>query len=343
MVQRYDFFRIFVPIMRRFIIFFMLGCCLSASAGRLKVGLALGGGGAKGAAEVGVLKAIEEAGIPIDYIAGTSVGAIVGGLYAAGYSASELDTMFRTQEWLSLLTDRRSDFSSKPYQVENGVTYIFGIPVFERNSSDTGIAGFGMMKGGRIEQLIDSMASYRGCAGFETLPTLFCCVAADFMQAREVVINNGILAKAIRASMAIPGVFKPVNIGGTLLVDGGMLNNLPVDVVKAMGADIVIAIDLQQSETTPPKPIEELTLLEPLANALGLGGLFRWATTRPDIEKYGKNVKMADIYIAPSLPDMDASSFGNKNSARMIETGYQEGRRHWQELMDLKQRLTDGH
>ena len=211
----------------------MLSCCLVALAGRPKVGLVLGGGGAKGAAEVGVLKVIEEAGIHIDYIAGTSIGSIVGGLYAAGYSAAELDTMFRTQEWLSLLTDRRSDIGGEPYQVKDGVTYIFGFPVYDRNDNgDTGIGGFGMMRGTRIEQLIDSMVSYRGCASFESLPTPFRCVAADFRQAQEVVLGEGILAKAIRASMAIPGVFKPVSWNGTWLVDGGMLNNLPVDVVR---------------------------------------------------------------------------------------------------------------
>ena len=102
-------------------------------ANRPKIGLVLGGGGAKGAAEVGVLKVIEQAGIPIDYIAGSSVGAIVGGLYAAGYTASELETLFQTQEWLSLLTDRKASFSNEPYQTDNGVTYVFGFPVMDRN------------------------------------------------------------------------------------------------------------------------------------------------------------------------------------------------------------------
>ena len=140
-MQRYDFFRIFAPDMKRFILFFMLGCCLMNATGRPKVGLVLGGGGAKGAAEVGVLKVLEKAGVPIDYIAGTSIGSIVGSLYAAGYTATELDSMFCQQEWLTLLTDRRNDMGNEPYKVKDGITYIFGFPVMG-NLNDADISGF---------------------------------------------------------------------------------------------------------------------------------------------------------------------------------------------------------
>lgn len=298
--------------------------------GRPKIGLVLGGGGAKGAAEVGVLKVIEQAGIPIDYIAGSSVGAIVGGLYAAGYSADELDTLFQTQEWLSLLTDRKAEFSNEPYMTQDGVTYIFGFPVMDRNSS-----GFGMMRGGRIEQVLDSMVSVRGCAEFENLRIPFRCVAADMRTAKEVVLSKGILASAIRASMAIPGIYKPVNKGDYLLVDGGLLNNLPVDVCKAMGADIIIAIDLQQEEKQP-KPLAETSLLTSIGDFLGLGGVIEWLTNRPDIRKHAENKKQADIYIRPDIPDYDITSFGNKNSARMIKAGEAAAKQHWEELLRLQ-------
>ena len=139
-MQRYDFFCIFANEMRRIIIFFILGYCLTALGGRPKVGLVLGGGGAKGAAEVGVLKVIERAGIPVDYIAGTSIGAVVGGLYAAGYTATELDSMFCQQEWLTLLTDRRNDIAGELYQVKDGVTYIFGFPIMgDLKAGDIGV------------------------------------------------------------------------------------------------------------------------------------------------------------------------------------------------------------
>ena len=316
----------------------MLGCCLTAVAGRPKVGLVLGGGGAKGAAEVGVLKVIEKAGIPIDYIAGTSIGSIVGGLYAAGYTATELDTMFCRQEWLTLLTDRRNDLGNEPYLVKDGVTYIFGFPIMGEIRESV-IGGFGMMRGERVEKMVDSMARCKGCHEFESLRIPFRCVAADFRNAREIILKSGTLSRAVRASMAIPGIFKPVNQDGMKLVDGGMMNNFPVEVVKKMGADIVIAIDLQQSEQKPKKPDYDLSMVSGIAEMLGFGGLLNWVITRPDISKYHENVKLADIYIHPSLPDADASSFGNKNSARMIKIGEQEALKHWDELMKLKEQL----
>ena len=316
----------------------MLSCCLTAVAGRPKVGLVLGGGGAKGAAEVGVLKVIEKAGIPIDYIAGTSIGSIVGGLYAAGYTATELDTMFCRQEWLTVLTDRRNDLGNEPYMVKDGVTYIFGFPIMGEIRESV-IGGFGMMRGERVEKVVDSMARCKGCHEFESLRIPFRCVAADFRNAREIVLKSGTLSRAVRASMAIPGIFKPVNQDGMKLVDGGMMNNFPVDVVKKMGADIVIAIDLQQNERKPTKPDYDLSMVSGIAEMLGIGGLVNWVVTRPDISKYHENVKLTDIYIHPSLPDADASSFGNKNSARMIKIGEQEALKHWDELMKLKEQL----
>jgi NTE family protein len=319
------------------------GCCLTVAAGRPRIGLALGGGGAKGAAEVGVLKVIERAGIPIDYIAGTSMGSIVGGLYAAGYTANELDSMLCQQEWLSLLTDRRDELSSNPYEVKDGVTYIFGFPIMGELAS-TSIGGFGIMHGKRIEQVIDSMATARGCNTFESLKIPFCCVATEFLSATEVIIDKGSLSKGIRASVAIPGIFKPVRHDGMLLVDGGMMNNLPVDVVRKMGADIVIAVDLQQevadvSDSPINLPMIDNGLLGGISELLGIGGLINWVQERPDQKKYADNVRQADIYINPLLPDMDASSFGNKNSARMIKAGEEEATQYWQQLMDLKQKL----
>ena len=169
---------------------------------RPKVGLVLGGGGAKGAAEVGALKVIEELNIPIDYIAGTSIGAILGGLYATGYRAEQLDSLFRSGLWM---TDN-------------------------------------------VLELLDRLTETDEWIDFDELPIPFRCVAVDFDTQEEVVFRNGHLATAMRASMAIPGIYKPVLVDGKTLVDGGMVNNLPVDVVRDMGADIVIAIDLTQNK-----------------------------------------------------------------------------------------------
>ena len=295
-------------------------------AERPKIGLVFGGGGAKGAAEVGVLKVLEQAGVQVDYIVGTSIGSIVGGLYAAGYTANELETMFQTQEWLSLLTDRKASLSNDPYQTIDGVTYIFGFPVMDRNSSV-----FGVMKGESVENMLDSMLSVKGCKDFDSLPIPFCCVTADIRAAQEVVLSKGSISKAMCASMSIPGIFKPVRLDDRLLVDGGMLNNLPVDVCRKMGADIVIAIDLQQNEQKPRKQ-SDLSMLSSLADMLGFGGILEWITNRPDIEKYLENRQKADIYIHPNLPDADASSFGNKNAARMIQAGVVAAKQQLPEL-----------
>lgn len=294
-----------------------------------KIGLVLGGGGAKGAAEVGVLKVLEEAGIKPDYICGTSIGSIVGGLYAAGYSAAELETMFQTQEWLSLLTDRSSSLANEPYKVDNDVTYIFGFPIIDRKAK-----GLGVMKGSSIEHMLDSMVCAKGCKDFQSLKIPFCCVAADIRSGTEVILREGSLARAMRASMAIPAIFKPVEIDDRKLVDGGMLNNLPVDVCREMGADIIIAVDLQQNEQKP-RPQTDLSALTPIADLVGLGGILNWITNRPDIEKYNANRQKVDIYIHPVL-DADVTSFGNKTAARMIQQGADAAHKLLPSLTKLK-------
>lgn len=294
-----------------------------------KIGLVLGGGGAKGAAEVGVLKVLEEAGIKPDYICGTSIGSIVGGLYAAGYSAAELEMMFQIQEWLSLLTDRSSSLASEPYKVDNDVTYIFGFPIIDRKAK-----GLGVMKGSSIEHMLDSMVCAKGCKDFQSLKIPFCCVAADIRSGTEVILREGSLARAMRASMAIPAIFKPVEIDDRKLVDGGMLNNLPVDVCREMGADIIIAVDLQQNEQKP-RPQTDLSVLTSIADLVGLGGILNWITNRPDIEKYNANRQKVDIYIHPVL-DADVTSFGNKTAARMIQQGADAAHKLLPSLTKLK-------
>lgn len=314
-------------------IFHLLFCLTllltEAVAQEPKIGLVLGGGGAKGAAEVGVLKVLEEAGIKPDYICGTSIGSIVGGLYAAGYSAAELETMFQTQEWLSLLTDRSSSLANEPYKVDNDVTYIFGFPIIDRKAK-----GLGVMKGSSIEHMLDSMVCAKGCKDFQSLKIPFCCVAADIRSGTEVILREGSLARAMRASMAIPAIFKPVEIDDRKLVDGGMLNNLPVDVCREMGADIIIAVDLQQNEQKP-RPQTDLSALTPIADLVGLGGILNWITNRPDIEKYNANRQKVDIYIHPVL-DADVTSFGNKTAARMIQQGANAAHKLLPSLTKLK-------
>ena len=255
---------------------------------RLKVGLVLGGGGAKGAAEIGALKVIEEVGIPIDYIAGTSIGSIVGGLYAMDVRSRQLDSLFVNQDWLQLFT--------------NNVREFLGRVTHQKH--------------------------------FHELRIPFRCVAADVNANEEVVMSEGLLCDAMRASMSIPGVFKPVIQNGRMLMDGGLLNNLPVDVVKAMGADVVIAIDLQQKQHKD----REFSLKD----LLGIDGPLNWLVERPDWKKYNANRKAVDVYIHPMLDGFGASDFNKTDIRQMIELGYEAGMKAREELIALKRRIYSG-
>lgn len=323
-------------------------CLLALAQGisaqqRLKVGLVLGGGGAKGAAEVGVLKAIEESGIPIDYVAGTSIGSIVGGLYSVGYRAAELDSLFSNQNWLSLLSGREDSYRKKIFKQDEGVTYLFGFPVKNTNKSQIS-KRHGMLRGEKVLNFLDSLIDVKQVArvgaplgdsiSFDAMPIPFRCVAFDIKQLQEVVLADGDLPLAMRASMAIPGAFRPVELDSARLVDGGMINNLPVDVVRQMGADVVIAIDLQQNKHDDYK--------SPLHFLSGLGGVAKWLAERPDIAKYNVNRTQADVYINPVLGDLGVTDFKPAAIQQMIKIGEQTGQSFLIQLLALKQKVMKG-
>ena len=259
--------------------------CLSSFAAPPKVGLALGGGGAKGAATIGALKIIEQAGIKVDYIAGTSIGAIIGGLYASGYTVAEMETLFLSQDWQDVL------------------------------------------EGHRVDAKLNQLFADHNVSTFQDTTIPFRCVAAEQKTMKEVVLSAGPLPKAIRASMSIPKFYEPVKWGNIYLVDGGVINNLPVDVVKDMGADIVIAIDLEQGRSYS------------LAGfSFKIGGLADWILARPDIPKRMENIKITDVHIHPRLPDFTAMSFGHDNCELMMQLGEKEAKDHWEELVEIKNR-----
>ena len=300
---------------------------------RLRVGVALGGGGARGAAEVGVLKVIEEMGIPIDYIAGTSIGSIVGGLYAIGYDAQALDTIFRRQRWLSLIGGRNDKYSGDIFRQEGNTTYVFGFPINRgRKASDNeGAYGIGL-SGDSITTMLDSLTRhYDGVRSFDDLPIPFRCVAVDIKTHKEVIMDSCELELAMRASMAIPGAFKPVRWKGHTLVDGGMLNNLPVDVVLAMGADVVIAIDLEQEDHKD----RDFSLKE----EFGIGGLLDWLVSRPDWKKANENRELADVYIRPNLLEFGVSSFSEESIGLMIKRGEEAAIKAKKDLKRLRDRI----
>ena len=291
---------------------------------RKKVGLVLGGGGAKGAAEVGVLKVLEEAGIPIDYIAGTSIGAIVGGLYAIGYDAADIDSLYRNQDWLFLLSDQVKRESETFLSKEEREKYIVHIPLSKERKVSLPT---GYVKGQNILNLFSKLTvGYHQVDDFSNLPIPYRCVAVDLVEGKEVVFSSGSLPLAMRASMSIPGVFAPVEWKGKMLVDGGALNNLPVDVAKEMGADVIICVDL----STGWKKKEELkspsAVVEQLIGMMGQ-------------TKYRKNMAEADLYINPSLKGFSAASFQPEAIDTMIQRGELAARQKWGELMDLKKTI----
>lgn len=291
---------------------------------RKKVGLVLGGGGAKGAAEVGVLKVLEEAGIPIDYIAGTSIGAIVGGLYAIGYDAADIDSLYRNQDWLFLLSDQVKRESETFLSKEEREKYIVHIPLSKERKVSLPT---GYVKGQNIFNLFSKLTvGYHQVDDFSNLPISYRCVAVDLVDGKEVVFSSGSLPMAMRASMSIPGVFAPVEWKGKMLVDGGALNNLPVDVAREMGADVIICVDL----STGWKKKEELkspsAVVEQLIAMMGQ-------------TKYRKNMAEADLYINPSLKGFSAASFQPEAIDTMIQRGELAARQKWGELMDLKKTI----
>ena len=291
---------------------------------RKKVGLVLGGGGAKGAAEVGVLKVLEEAGIPIDYIAGTSIGAIVGGLYAIGYDAADIDSLYRNQDWLFLLSDQVKRESETFLSKEEREKYIVHIPLSKERKV---LLPTGYVKGQNIFNLFSKLTvGYHQVDDFSNLPIPYRCVAVDLVDGKEEVLSSGSLPLAMRASMSIPGVFAPVEWKGKMLVDGGALNNLPVDVAREMGADVIICVDL----STGWKKKEDLkspsAVVEQLIGMMGQ-------------TKYRKNMAEADLYINPSLKGFSAASFQPEAIDTMIQRGELAARQKWGELMDLKKTI----
>ena len=185
-----------------------------------------------------------------------------------------------------------------------------------------------MLKERQLWTLIDEMTAHHSDTDFDTLPIPFRCVATCLDDYTEQVLSHGRLADCVKASAAMPLLFPPVNIQGKRLVDGSMVNNLPTDVLREMGIDTIIAIDLQQ-----------ITFWQTnfsLKERLGIGGLWHWAVSHPEVKRYRQNVKLADIYIKPPLKVIDGYIFSNRRNQRMIETGEAEALKYCPQLQALK-------
>lgn len=285
---------------------------------RPKIGLVLSGGGAKGAAHIGVLKYIEQEGIPIDYIAGTSMGAVVGGMYALGYSADEILDVISSVDWERLISNNvdRKKISFRNKQ-EKG-SHIISVPFsMKSRQEDIRSRSFrnslpdGIISGDNLINLFNSLSvGYSDSLSFNKLQTPFICIATNMMNGKADVLDRGVLTKAMRASMAIPILFDPIKIGDTLYADGGLVSNFPADQCRAMGADYIIGVSMSPGlEDNPNKLTSLLTQVKQLKEII----------TDKEFENYHKK---CDIFISPDLRGVGMLSFNAESIARVTQSGY---------------------
>ena len=230
------------------------------SGSRPRIGLVLAGGGAKGGAHVGVIKVLEEMRVPIDCIAGTSMGALVGGGYAAGLPAAELETFVTGIDWKQVVGGEGSRQRQPIEQKRLEGVAASGLEVGLRGGKL--VAPSGLVDTSAIDDLLRVyVATGRNAENFDALPIPFRAVATDMVRGEMVVLDRGDLATAMRASMAIPGAFAPVVGGGRVLADGGMVRNIPVDIARQTCADVVIVVNLVEPETPPEKLVQATQLI----------------------------------------------------------------------------------
>ena len=290
--------------------------------GRKKVAVVLSGGGAKGMAHIGVLKVLEKAGIPVDIVTGTSMGSIIGGLYAIGYNANALDSMVRKQDWSYVVTDkedlRRQSLSDR--QKQNTYFFTTGMTIGKRDTNAGGI-----IKGKNLAELFQQLCTgYTDSLDFsKDLRIPFACVATNIIDNSEVVFHSGRLPQAMRSSMAIPAAFSPVRIGDKVLVDGGLKNNYPADVAREMGAEVIIGVTVQGA----PKTAEDL------------GGTMSILSQIIDVNcknKYDENLAMTDLHLQVDTKGYNSASFSAVAIDTLVRRGEELAMRHWDDIIALK-------
>ncbi|WP_085699570.1 patatin-like phospholipase family protein [Pseudomonas sp. B26(2017)] len=300
--------------MRRLLICLLLGFLPlfvhPSEATRPKVGLVLSGGAARGLAHIGVLKALEEQGIKIDAIAGTSMGAVVGGLYASGYKIDELEKLALTIDWQQALSDAppREDVPFRRKQDDRD--FLVKQKLSFRDDGSLGLP-LGVIQGQNLALLLESLLAHTSdTRDFDKLPIPFRAVTTDIANGEKVVFRKGHLPQVIRASMSIPAVFAPVELDGRLLVDGGMTDNIPLDVAREMGVDVAIVVDIG----TPLRNRKQLvTVVDVLNQSITL-------MTRRNSEEQLATLHPDDVLIQPPLASFGATDFGR--GQEMIDAGY---------------------
>lgn len=287
------------------------------STNDVKVGLVLSGGGAKGFAHIGAIKAIEEAGVRVDYIAGTSIGAIIGSLYASGYNAKQLDSIFKKVNFNELIQDEVPRGSTTFYEKTALEKYAVTLPF---DHFKLGLPS-SLSKGQNVYNLLSKLTAHVSTEkDFSKLPIPFLCIATNLETGEEVTLENGYLPKAVLASGALPSLFSPVTIDDTVLIDGGVINNYPIDKLQHKGVDIIIGVDVQDDLLPLEEIISGLDIITQINN---------YATVNDMAVKR----KQTQVYIRPNIKKYSVVSFDEGRD--IITSGYAAGIEQMEALKNI--------
>jgi NTE family protein len=283
-----------------------------------KIGLVLSGGGAKGLAHIGVLKVIDSLGIKIDYIGGTSMGAVIGGLYASGYSGKQLDSIFSQVDVDALLQDFTPRDSKNFYQKRNDEIYALTLPFDGFKLGLPSAIYKGMYNYNLLSRLTKHVSHIKN---FNDLPIPFFCIATNIETGKEIILNKGVLPQSMLASGALPTLYNPVEIDGELLIDGGVVNNYPIEEVRRLGATVIIGIDVQDGL----KSREELK---------GATGMLTQIANYNMIEKMENKIGQTDLYIKPDIKGFSVVSFDK--GKEIVEKGVVAANNLLEDLQKIK-------
>lgn len=304
---------------------------------RPKVGVVLGGGGAKGASHIGVLKYIEEMGIPVDYVAGTSMGSIIGGLYAMGYSPDEMTHLISNVNWSEYIGNKIDRRHLSKDMRERRSTSLVNIPFGSGELGDrhakvsmlSQLPSAYVNNSSLVNLFNDLCVGYQEDMDFDDMPIPFACVATDLITGQEVVLRKGSMPTAMRASMAIPGVFAPVKWGDYVLVDGGLVNNFPADVLRDMGADIIIGVEVTNENKVSALDLKSLPQV--------MGRILINGTSA----KRKENRELCDVRIVPDISGFGMLSFTPDAIDTLVGRGYKKAMEFQDQLLAIKQHIEE--
>jgi len=297
------------------------GQTASSSVRQPKVAVVLSGGGAKGFAHIGVLKVLEEEGIPVDIIVGTSIGSLIGGIYSLGYTASEVEEIVKKQNWENVLSDNVSRLFLAKNDQAIEQRYLFSLPMNSKNELSL---PQGMIKGQNVLNIFCGLSgNVPANADFSKFPISFACVAANLENGDEEVLTHGFLPTAMYASMAIPGVFQPCERDSLILVDGGVVNNFPVDVARQLGADIIIGVDIRGHYYDRQK-------------LKSLGEIFNNLINFYSKAKDAQNKSLCNLIIRPDVSGYTTASFSHEAADTLIKRGENAAGAMREQIRELK-------